>query len=305
MLAGSPAPLELEAERLRSVFRRHSPGRYSTGADLTAGRVQRLHSLPGQGRRASQRLPACRHSARDLRPPVGQVAGNLELDRDVLDPTELAEHGGELPGPATGLAAEDRLQRLALPLIGALVDEQAHRHLGAGPDVALEVAHPDQAQAVQPHIAVLPLADVPSEDSLAVAVARRLGKGARARDVALADIEPVAPGIPPRNFGHGRSLLLGCALTCPGRAGRARTAAGRRSGHPARATRRRCSALPTAPSAGASPRPPRARSAAPRRAPLPRPRLGPPSTPSSSRHSRLRAPGPCGVLPRPWASNVP
>jgi hypothetical protein len=40
--------------------------------------------------------------------------------------------------------------------------------LCSGPDVALEAAHPDKAQAVQPNVAVVSLADVLSEHALTV-----------------------------------------------------------------------------------------------------------------------------------------
>jgi len=65
---------------------------------------------------------------------VGEVVGNPELDRRVLDAANLADTLCELAGPAAALPAEDCLQRLA----------------------------------------PLPLADVPGEDVVAVALARRL-----------------------------------------------------------------------------------------------------------------------------------
>ena len=44
------------------------------------------------------------------------------------------------------LATEDHLQRLALPLVGLLIEEQAHRRFGLpGPNVALEFGHRDYA----------------------------------------------------------------------------------------------------------------------------------------------------------------
>ena len=103
--------------------------------------------------------------------------------------------------------AEDRLQRLALALVGALVDEEPHRRLGlAGPDVALERADRDHVQAVERHVAIVALADVPGEDAVALALVRGLGERAAARHPAPADVEPVAGESPLRNLGH-RFLL--------------------------------------------------------------------------------------------------
>src|SRR5439155_1735203 len=79
----------------------------------------------------------------------------------------------------------------------ALVDVDPHRRLRlARPEVALEGAERDHVQVVEPDVAELPVTDVPGEDALAVALARRLREGARARDRAFADVEPVALEVP-------------------------------------------------------------------------------------------------------------
>ncbi len=46
------------------------------------------------------------------------------------------------------------------------------------------------------------LGDMPSEDAFAVALGRRLGEGAGARDAAFADVEPLALRGPGGDIGH-------------------------------------------------------------------------------------------------------
>jgi hypothetical protein len=94
------------------------------------------------------------------------------------------------------LPAEDHLQGLALPLDGSFVDENYPGALCPGPDDALEAAHLDKAQAVQPNVDVVPLTDVPSEYAFTVIVGRGLREFTRAGNVAPADVEAVRTTCP-------------------------------------------------------------------------------------------------------------
>lgn len=66
---------------------------------------------------------------------MGEVVGDLELDRGELDSAYVLDELGEAGGPAARLPTEDHLKRPALRLVGALVDEKPHGRLGAVPDV--------------------------------------------------------------------------------------------------------------------------------------------------------------------------
>jgi hypothetical protein len=139
---------------------------------------------------------------------VGEVGAELEDDRYILDAAELADVGGEDLRPTAGLAGEDGLQGLALARIGALVDVEAHAHLGlAGPDVALEGADGQEVEAIELDIAVMAGADMPGEHADAGIIRRRLRELAGAGNVAAADIEPVADKTPRGDAGHGRISL--------------------------------------------------------------------------------------------------
>jgi hypothetical protein len=93
--------------------------------------------VPGGARRPGQRPGAALGPARNLDAPGGQVIGDVEVDRDELDSAHLVDQLGEGAWPAASISPKDRLQRIALALVGALVDEEAHRGvLGlAGPNV--------------------------------------------------------------------------------------------------------------------------------------------------------------------------
>src|SRR5438067_2281699 len=216
VLARPPVPFPLPAEAVDAVRRRDAPGRNLARSHLRAGWVVCLHPLAGKRRRTAQRFRAPPGPAGHLDGPVGEVVGDLEGDRRVLDPAHLADRLGEFSRPAAGLTPEDRLQRPTLRLVGALVDVDAHRRLRlARPEVAHEGAERDHVQIVEPDVAVVPLADVPGEDALAVALARRLRERAGAGNGALADVESVALEMPARDVGHaasfariGRILLL-------------------------------------------------------------------------------------------------
>src|SRR5215217_6514082 len=91
---------------------------------------------------------------------VSQVVCNFELYGDKLDAAHLPEQLGELSLPTPSLPAEDHLQRLPLALVGPFVDEQPQRRLGfSSPRIALEGGQHDEAQAVQPDVAVVSLED--------------------------------------------------------------------------------------------------------------------------------------------------
>ena len=137
---------------------------------------------------------------------MGEVVGQLELDRRRLHAADLADRLGEGARPPTGLAAEDRLQRLALGVVGAVVEVDPERRLRARPDVALELADRQDVEVVERHVAEAALADVVGEDADAMVVRRRLGELARAGDVAAADVEPIALGVPLRDVGHRASF---------------------------------------------------------------------------------------------------
>src|SRR5579884_1507240 len=203
VLARLPGPAPAEAHGVHPVGPGHPPGGDPPGADLRSGRVQGLDPLAGRGHGPGQRLGAGLDLARDARPPAGEVVGDLEVDGRELEAADLADQLGELGRKAARPTVEDGPERLALALVGALVEEDAHGDLGlAGPDVALEGAHGDHVQAVQDHVAVAALTDVPGQHPLAPVVGGRLGELAGAGDVAPADVEPVAGQPPLRNLRH-------------------------------------------------------------------------------------------------------
>jgi len=85
----------------------------------------------------------------------------------------------------------------ALPLVGPLVDEEAHSGLGlARPEIAFEFTQGHQAESVEPDVAVVTLPDVPGKHAGAGIVGRRLSKFAGAWNTAAADVEPIADKTP-------------------------------------------------------------------------------------------------------------
>jgi hypothetical protein len=148
MLAGLAVPLPLETETLRPVRCRPAPGGHLSRSHLAARGVDKLHPLP---------LRRCR-AAEGLRGKPGRL--QLRTLWDKLDAAHLPEQLGELSLPTPSLPAEDHLQRLALALVGPFVDEQPQRRLGfSGSRIALEGGEHDEAQAVQPDVAVVSLED--------------------------------------------------------------------------------------------------------------------------------------------------
>src|SRR5262245_1672772 len=104
---------------------------------------------------------------------------DVKVDACELHSAHFADGVGKHGWPAADTAAEDQLQRLALPRVSPLVEEQAHRGFRFPfPDVALEHAERHHAETVEAHIAVVALADVPREDAFAKVARRRLGKRA-------------------------------------------------------------------------------------------------------------------------------
>src|SRR6185295_17093973 len=160
-------------------------------------------------RRAGQRLGAPLRLPGNLHPPVGEIVGDLEVDRGELDPAHLLDQLREAGGPAAGLTAPDRLNGLALTVVGSLVDEEPHRGVDglAGPDVPFKAADSHYVERVERDVAVVSLADVPGEDAVALPFVWCLGESADTGDPAPADVEPVAAESPARNLGH--RFLLG------------------------------------------------------------------------------------------------
>src|SRR5205814_4586426 len=124
------------------------------------------------------------------------------------DAAHRLDQRGEAGHPAARLPAPDGLYRLLLSGIGTVVDVDRHLRLRTGPEVAGEGAQRDHAEAGQVDGPVAALVDVPGQDAFAGVVGWRLREGARAWDVALADIEPIALGAPLRNVSHDRPLHL-------------------------------------------------------------------------------------------------
>src|SRR5215207_3458209 len=115
-----------------------------------------------------------------------------------------------------GQPPEDRLECLALAVVGALVHEEPHGRIGrfAGPDVPVEPTDPDDVQPVERNLAVASFADVPGEDAVASSLVRWLGERTAAGHPAPAEVEPVANESPAWNLGH-RFLLANGSTTDP------------------------------------------------------------------------------------------
>src|SRR5262249_14396157 len=138
--------------------------------------------------------------------PMGEIAGDLEVDRHELDAAHFTDIGRETRRPAARLPAEDHLQRLPLALVGLLVDVEAHRDLAlAEPEIAFELPERDEVQPVELDVAELSRPHMPGEHALAMIAGRRLRKFAGAGNVTAADVEPVAGEPPLRNRVHGFS----------------------------------------------------------------------------------------------------
>jgi hypothetical protein len=195
-------PAHLEAVRL--VGHGYPLRRDGAGSDLAPRWVVDLDEDPGRRGRSAERFAAGVHTAGDLRAPEREVVGDLEGDRDELDAAHVGHDLGELGGPSAGVAAEDREQCLPLAFVGAFVDEDPDFGLTfTGPRVAGESAiERDDVEAGEFDITVPTFVDVPSHRAVAVAGRRRLGERTGARDAALADIEPLALGVPVRDIGH-------------------------------------------------------------------------------------------------------
>src|SRR5690349_7734183 len=119
-------------------------GRFAPSGDLAwsrlrSGRVQKLYPFSRRRHRTSKGLGCGLHFARNLSPPVGEVIGHSKADRRILNPAYLADQFRKLGHEASGLSGKDRLQRFALPLIGALVEKPDERQLSfASPYIAVK-----------------------------------------------------------------------------------------------------------------------------------------------------------------------
>src|SRR6058998_3279981 len=96
--------------------------------------------LSRQARRTAERLGTGEQFPGNFGPPEGEIVGHFKCNRGVLDAPDFGDEFREQAGPATCLAAEDHLQSLALTLVGAFVEEDAHRRFRTRPDVAGETA---------------------------------------------------------------------------------------------------------------------------------------------------------------------
>src|SRR5512132_2593246 len=123
VLARLSAAVPCEAESVDAVHFCRSPCRNGVGADFGARGIYGLDALPRQCCRAGQRVGLRFDFARYRGAPRGEVARHIEFDRREVDAAQLADFLCELPGPTSDPAAENHLQRVTLPGVGALVDE--------------------------------------------------------------------------------------------------------------------------------------------------------------------------------------
>src|SRR5215207_7794294 len=203
VLAGAAGPTPLEAECLHLILVRGGPGGDLPRANLGAGGVVDLDACSLRARRPDQRVSTAPCLSGHLHAPVGEVVGDLELDRGVLDPSYFVDQLGEAGGPSARLSTKDRLERRALVLIRSLVDEEPHRGLRlTGPDIALERADRDDVQVIESHVAVAPLANMPGQDAVALPLVGCLSEGAAAWHPASANVEPIASESPVWSLGH-------------------------------------------------------------------------------------------------------
>ncbi len=167
------------------------------GTDLRARRVDRLHALAGRRGRPGQRFRAPDDAARDLDPP-DRRGRRPPRTRSARTRCRASRRYWRQSPPASRRPGRRRSpagRRAAR--VGPFVDVDAHAGLGfAGPEIAFELAERHEVEPVEPHVAEMPLADMPCEHALAMVAGRRLRELARARDVAAADVEPVASEMP-------------------------------------------------------------------------------------------------------------
>src|SRR5262245_35153914 len=132
----------------------------------------------------------------------------LERDSRALHAPQLPAFGEQRSDESrksSDLAAENARKDLRLPLVGALVDENAGATFGLPcPEIAFPFPHPNEAQSVEIDITVMATLDVPEQNRLAETVVRGLSKGAGARDGAAAIVEPISLDVPAGNFSHER-----------------------------------------------------------------------------------------------------
>src|SRR5579859_1456237 len=122
-------------------------------------------------------------------------AGELYLDWRALHPANVPQAAkGFSQVPAIG-QAEDLLQRLELFRRGAVVNIEPALPLGLA-HKAIAALRQDDAQAVQRHFAILAALHIPGAVAIAVAIGGRLGRVARADQVAVAGLEVQAGDFP-------------------------------------------------------------------------------------------------------------
>src|SRR3990172_1522731 len=124
VLAGTTGPAPLEAECVDLVLVGGGPGSDLARPNLSARRVVDLHARSLRRGRTRQRLSAPPSLAGHLYAPVGQIVGDLEVDRGELDPTHFLHQLREAGRPAAGLPAENHLECLALAGVGAVIEEE-------------------------------------------------------------------------------------------------------------------------------------------------------------------------------------
>src|SRR5579859_3616278 len=142
-------------------------------------------------------------------------AGELDFDGRALHPADVpqaAKGFGQVP--AVG-QAEDFLQRLELFRRGTVVNIEPALPLGLA-HKAIAVLRQDDAQAVQRHSAILAVLHIPGAVALAVAIAGRLSRVARADQVAVAGLEVQAGDFPAAGsvLVHRLSPFSGSAWDC-------------------------------------------------------------------------------------------
>jgi hypothetical protein len=162
-----------------------------------------LDAFSGRRCRSGQSGCAPHNPTRALDSPEPEIIGDFKCYGHEFNAPELADQAGKNGRPSSCLAPEDRLQSLALPLVGPLVDEEAHPNLGLiGPDIAFEGTQRQQIEIIKLDIAKMTFANMPGEHSRTRIVRRRLSKFTRTGNAATADVEPISGEAPIGNCVH-------------------------------------------------------------------------------------------------------
>src|SRR5437667_912769 len=158
--------LELKAVRVDRQDRRLAPGdKLRPGARFAAWSVHQLRILPRQAGGPDDRLGPGLDPADDLDAPMAEIGGNLISDFGPLDAAALPAAREAFVDPArkaAGAAANDRRQRVHLPVVGMIIDiEAGDPGRLSRPEIALPAADPHKAEIVELDIAIMAFADVP------------------------------------------------------------------------------------------------------------------------------------------------